>query len=177
MTKGTVGFYTKDQSRLSTSTVNISLLWMFTGGAPMGTADCVKTTTIAVLILSIVAYLQGKKDVEVYGRRIRESYLRSAMVVSGTSLLILFTMSVLLSAAMPEADLADILYEITSAVATVGLSRGLTPQLNVTGKWIVILTMYLGRIGPLTLGTAVVAKVRNMPGSTTHLGEEDIMIG
>ena len=99
------------------------------------------------------------------------------MVVAGTSLLILFTMSVLLSAAMPEADLADILYEITSAVATVGLSRGLTPQLNVTGKWIVILTMYLGRIGPLTLGTAVVAKVRNMPGSTTHLGEEDIMIG
>lgn len=62
-------------------------------------------------------------------------------------------------------------------MATVGLSRGLTPQLNVTGKWIVILTMYLGRIGPLTLGTAVVAKVRNMPGSTTHLGEEDIMIG
>ena len=61
--------------------------------------------------------------------------------------------------------------------ATVGLSRGLTPQLNVAGKWIVILTMYLGRIGPLTLGTAVVMRVRNRPGSTTHLGEEDIMIG
>ena len=177
VTTRTAGFYTIDQSQLSTPTVIISLLWMFTGGSPMGTAGGVKTTTIAVLILSIVAYLQGKKDVEVYGRRIRESYLRSAMVVAGTSLLILFTMSVLLSAAMPEADLADILYEITSAVATVGLSRGLTPQLNVTGKWIVILTMYLGRIGPLTLGTAVVAKVRSMPGSTTHLGEEDIMIG
>ena len=74
-------------------------------------------------------------------------------------------------------DLADVLYEITSAGATVGLSRGLTPQLNVAGKWIVILTMYLGRIGPLTLGTAVVMRVRNRPGSTTHLGEEDIMIG
>ena len=139
----------------------------------MGTAGGVKTTTIAVLILSIAAYLQGKKDVEVYGRRIRESYLRSAMVVAGTSVLILFTMTVLLSAVM----LADVLYEITSAGATVGLSRGLTPQLNVAGKWIVILTMYLGRIGPLTLGTAVVVRVRNRPGSTTHLGEEDIMIG
>lgn len=53
----------------------------------------------------------------------------------------------------------------------------MTPQLNVAGKWIVILTMYLGRIGPLTLGTAVVVRVRNRPGSTTHLGEEDIMIG
>lgn len=128
VTTRTAGFYTIDQSQLSTPTVIISLLWMFTGGSPMGTAGGVKTTTIAVLILSIVAYLQGKKDVEVYGRRIRESYLRSAMVVAGTSLLILFTMSVLLSAAMPEADLADILYEITSAEATVGLSRGLTPR-------------------------------------------------
>ena len=116
----------------------------------MGTAGGVKTTTIAVLILSIAAYLQGKKDVEVYGRRIRESYLRSAMVVAGTSVLILFTMTVLLSAVMPGVDLADVLYEITSAGATVGLSRGLTPQLNVAGKWIVILTMYLGRIGPVS---------------------------
>ena len=143
----------------------------------MGTAGGIKTTTIAVLILSIAAYLQGKKDVEVYGRRIRESYLRSAMVVAGTSVLIIFGMSILLSAVMPGADLADILYEITSAAATVGLSRGLTSQLNTAGKWIVILTMYLGRIGPLTMGTAVVVKVRNRPGSTTHLGEEDIMIG
>ena len=177
VTTRTAGFYTMDQSLLSTPTVIISLLWMFIGGSPMGTAGGVKTTTIAVLILSIAAYLQGKKDVEVYGRRIRESYLRSAMVVAGTSVLILFTMTVLLSAVMPGVDLADVLYEITSAGATVGLSRGLTPQLNVAGKWIVILTMYLGRIGPLTLGTAVVMRVRNRPGSTTHLGEEDIMIG
>ena len=177
VTTRTAGFYTMDQSLLSTPTVIISLLWMFIGGSPMGTAGGVKTTTIAVLILSIEAYLQGKKDVEVYGRRIRESYLRSAMVVAGTSVLILFTMTVLLSAVMPGVDLADVLYEITSAGATVGLSRGLTPQLNVAGKWIVILTMYLGRIGPLTLGTAVVVRVRNRPGSTTHLGEEDIMIG
>ena len=78
---------------------------------------------------------------------------------------------------MPQASVQDVIYEITSAIATVGLSRGLTSQLNLAGKWIVILTMYLGRIGPLTLGTAVVVRVRNRPGSTTHLGEEDIMIG
>ena len=163
VTTRTAGFYTIDQALLSTPTVIVSLLWMFVGGSPMGTAGGIKTTTIAVLIL--------------YGRRIRESYLRSAMVVAGTSVLIIFGMSILLSAVMPGADLADILYEITSAAATVGLSRGLTSQLNTAGKWIVILTMYLGRIGPLTMGTAVVVKVRNRPGSTTHLGEEDIMIG
>ena len=60
--------------------------------------------------------------------------------------------------------------------ATVGLSRGLTPCLNTAGKWIVILTMYLGRIGPLTLGTAVTVRVQKMP-ADSHLAEEDIMIG
>ena len=177
VTTRTAGFYTMDQALLSTPTVLISLLWMFVGGSPMGTAGGIKTTTVAILILSITAYLQGKKDVEVYGRRIRESYLRSAVVIAGTSMLIIFGMSILLSAVMPGVELTDILYEITSAAATVGLSRGLTPQLNTAGKWIVILTMYLGRIGPLTMGTAVAVKVRNRPGSTTHLGEEDIMIG
>ena len=177
VTTRTAGYSTFSQAGMHEETRFLNILLMFIGGSPMGTAGGVKTTTIAVLILSIAAYLQGKKDVEVYGRRIRESYLRSAMVVAGTSVLILFTMTVLLSAVMPGVDLADVLYEITSAGATVGLSRGLTPQLNVAGKWIVILTMYLGRIGPLTLGTAVVMRVRNRPGSTTHLGEEDIMIG
>ena len=64
VTTRTAGFYTMDQSLLSTPTVIISLLWMFIGGSPMGTAGGVKTTTIAILILSIAAYLQGKKDVE-----------------------------------------------------------------------------------------------------------------
>ena len=177
VTTRTAGFFTIDQAAFTNGTAMLCLFLMLVGGSPMGTAGGVKTTTLAVLVLSIIANLRGKKDVEVYGRRIRESYLRSAMVVAGTSVLILFTMTVLLSAVMPGVDLADVLYEITSAGATVGLSRGLTPQLNVAGKWIVILTMYLGRIGPLTLGTAVVMRVRNRPGSTTHLGEEDIMIG
>ena len=81
-------------------------------------------------------------------------------------LTVLILMSMLLCAAMPEAPIEDVVYEITSAVATVGLSRGLTPCLNTAGKWIVILTMYLGRIGPLTLGTAVTVRA---PVSYTHL--------
>ena len=112
----------------------------------------------------------------VYHRRIRDSYIRSAIVVTGMVLTVLILMSMLLCAAMPEAPIEDVVYEITSAVATVGLSRGLTPCLNTAGKWIVILTMYLGRIGPLTLGTAVTVRVQKMP-ADSHLAEEDIMIG
>ena len=84
--------------------------------------------------------------------------------------------SPLLCAVMPQASVQDVIYEITSAIATVGLSRGLTSQLNLAGKWIVILTMYLGRIGPLTLGTAVTVRAQKMP-ANSHLAEEDIMIG
>ena len=176
VTTRTAGFFTVSQERFSNATYMLCLILMLIGGSPMGTAGGIKTTTVAVLLLSLKSNLQGKRDVEVHHRRIRDSYIRSAIVVTGMVLTVLILMSMLLCAAMPEAPIEDVVYEITSAVATVGLSRGLTPCLNTAGKWIVILTMYLGRIGPLTLGTAVTVRVQKMP-SDSHLAEEDIMIG
>lgn len=142
----------------------------------MGTAGGIKTTTLAIMGLSISANLRGKRDVESHYRKIRENYIRSAVVVTSIGVSVLLVMAILLSAAMPKASLTDILYEITSAIGTVGLSRGLTAELTVMGKWIVILTMYLGRIGPLTLATAVVIRARR-GSENAHLAEEDIMIG
>ena len=155
VTTRTAGFFTVSQERFSNATYMLCLILMLIGGSPMGTAGGIKTTTVAVLLLSLKSNLQGKRDLEVHHRRIRDSYIRSAIVVTGMVLTVLILMSMLLCAAMPEAPIEDVVYEITSAVATVGLSRGLTSCLNTAGKWIVILTMYLGRIGPLTLGTAV----------------------
>ena len=176
VTTRTAGFFTISQERFSNATYLLCLLLMIIGGSPMGTAGGIKTTTIAVLAMSLLANLRGKNDVEAHNRRIRESYLRSAIVVAGMGLFTVFVMSILLCAAMPEAPVADVIYEITSAAATVGLSRGLTPQLSTTGKWIVIITMYLGRIGPLTLGTAVTVRAQKRS-PNAHLAEEDIMIG
>lgn len=176
VTTRTAGFFTISQERFSNATYLLCLLLMIIGGSPMGTAGGIKTTTIAVLAMSLLANLRGKNDVEAHNRRIRESYLRSAIVVAGMGLFTVFVMSVLLCAAMPEAPVADVIYEITSAAATVGLSRGLTPQLSTAGKWIVIITMYLGRIGPLTLGTAVTVRAQKRS-PNAHLAEEDIMIG
>ncbi|MFR4428813.1 potassium transporter TrkG [Ruminococcus sp. AM42-11] len=79
-------------------------------------------------------------------------------------------------AIMPDAPFVDVLYELTSAIGTVGLSRGLTAVLNTPAKWIVIFTMYLGRIGPLTLGAAVVSRAQKRT-KDVHLAEENIMIG
>ena len=176
VTTRTAGFFTVDQGALTNGSVMICLFLMIVGGSPMGTAGGVKTTTLAVLFLSILANLRGKKDVEAYGRKIRSSYIRSALVVMGMAVSVLFASVLAISAVMPEAPFVDVLYELTSAVGTVGLSRGLTSVMNTPAKWIVIFTMYLGRIGPLTLGAAVVSRAQKRS-EEVHLAEENIMIG
>ena len=176
VTTRTAGFFTTDQAAFTNATFVLCLVLMLIGGSPMGTAGGIKTTTIAVLVLSIRANLRGDKDVESHNRKIRSSYIRSALVVAGMSLLVLLIMIMLLAVAMPQADLMDVIYELTSALGTVGLSRGLTPHLSLAGKYIVMLTMYLGRIGPLTLGAAVVAREQRRS-ENIHLAEEDVMIG
>ena len=152
------------------------LFLMLVGGSPMGTAGGVKTTTLAVLVMSIIANLRGKKDVEVYGRKIRSSYIRSAQVVVGMAVSVLLISVLGIFAIMPDAPFVDVLYELTSAIGTVGLSRGLTAVLNTPAKWIVIFTKYLGRIGPLRLGAAVVSRAQKRT-KDVHLAEENIMIG
>lgn len=176
VTTRTAGFLTVDQAAFSNATTVLCLFLMFIGGSPMGTAGGVKTTTIAVLFLSVRTNLRGGRDVETQNRKIRDSYIRSAVVVVGMGFTVLLMITMLLCAAMPEAPLVDVLYEVTSAIATVGLSRGLTSSLNLAGKWLIIITMYLGRIGPLTLGTAVIVRTQKRLGAS-HLAEEDIMIG
>lgn len=176
VTTRTAGFFTVDQAALRNPTILLCLFLMFVGGSPMGTAGGIKTTTLAVLVLSVIGNIRGKRDVEIHNRRIRESYIHSATVVTAMGMVTLLIMSVLLAIVTPKADLADILYELTSALATVGLSRGMTPNLPVMGKWIVIFAMYLGRIGPLTLGTAVVIRAQKRS-DNAQLAVEDIMIG
>lgn len=176
VTTRTAGFFTIDQGSLSTATVVLCLFLMFVGGSPMGTAGGIKTTTLAILILSMVASVKGNRDVEIHNRKVRDGYIRSAVVVTVIGFMVLLTMCLLLAVVVPWASLADILYELTSAIATVGLTRGLTPELPVLGKWIVILTMYLGRIGPITLGTAVFIRHQRRSDKVS-LAEGDIMIG
>lgn len=176
VTTRTAGFFTIDQSAFTNGTAMLCLFLMLVGGSPMGTAGGVKTTTLAVLALSILTNLRGKKDVEAYGRKIRSSYVRSALVVVGMAVGVLFVSVLAIFAVMPDAPFLDVLYELTSAVGTVGLSRGLTAVLNTPAKWILIFTMYLGRIGPLTLGAAVVSRAQKRA-EDVHLAEENIMIG
>ena len=153
VTTRTAGFATVPQENLTNASAIICLLLMFIGGSPVGTAGGIKTVTFAVIIVAAVASIRNKEDTEVFGRRLTKQAVSKAVAVTGMSFAIMFTSTVLLSA-VTDATALDIVYETVSATATVGLSRNLTSSLGSIGKLIIIVTMYLGRVGPISLAVA-----------------------
>lgn len=160
VTTRTAGFATLPQENLTNATAVVCLLLMFIGGSPVGTAGGIKTVTFSVIIASAWASICNKKDTELFGRRLAKQAVSKAAAVTCMSFAILFVSTVLLSATM-DADLLDIVYEAVSATATVGLTRNLTNTLNDIGKLIVIITMYFGRVGPISLAVAFNRKKEN----------------
>ena len=126
---------------------------MFIGGSPVGTAGGIKTVTIAVLIFAMFGTIRNKEDVVLFHRKISKQAVNKAVAVVGMSFIIMFLSTLFLSA-VTNANVLDIMYETVSATATVGLTRNLTPSLNFWGKIIIIVTMYLGRVGPISLVVA-----------------------
>lgn len=175
VTTRTAGFETIAQSKFTDASSIISMLLMMVGGSPMGTAGGIKTTTIAVLMLTTLSYFRGKKSTDVFHRKISDDNRRMATVVTMAMVTIVFIMIILLSA-VTGFDYLDVSYEIVSAIATVGLTRGITPDLPVLGKLIVILTMYIGRTGPITLATAVARRSKEA-NTCIERPEKRIMIG
>lgn len=150
MTTRTAGFATIPQENFTEESAIVALLLMFIGGSPVGTAGGVKTVTVVVLLTSALATIKDKREVELFDRRIARQAVGKAVAVVCTSFLIMAT-STLLLAAFTDFSLIDILYETVSATATVGLTRNLTSSLNVPGMIVIILTMYFGRVGPISL--------------------------
>ena len=150
VTTRTAGFATVSQKGLSNGSAILSLLLMFIGGSPVGTAGGIKTVTLAVLIASTLAAVREKDSPTLFHRSLSRQAVGKALAVAVMAITIVFVSSLLL-AAVTEAPALDVLYETVSAAATVGLTRDLTPALNTAGKWIVIVTMYLGRVGPISL--------------------------
>lgn len=173
VTLRTAGFATIPQEAFRSSTCLVYLILMFIGGSPAGTAGGVKTVTIVLLLASMFANIRGRTNVCILHRKIADESIRRcvAIVTFSFSVLILLTTALL---AVQQSDFLDTLYEMTSAIATVGLSRGLTGSLRPLGKLIVSLTMYLGRIGPITLALAFNSR---RPGGNITFAESKIIIG
>jgi len=153
VTTRTAGFATIPQQNLTNASSIIALVLMFIGGSPIGTAGGIKTVTIAVLLVSAFSTIQNREETVLFHRTIPKQAINKAVAVVSMSFVIAFLSTVLL-AAVTDANALDILYETVSATATVGLSRNLTPSLNMWGKIIIIITMYLGRVGPISLVVA-----------------------
>ena len=150
MTTRTAGFASVPQQNLTNTSAVFSLFLMFIGGSPVGTAGGVKTVTMAVLLYSALAAIRNRQELSLFRRRISRQAVSKAVAVVTVSFMIMFISTILLSA-VTDADIMDIAYETVSATATVGLTRDLTPTLNIWGKIIIIVTMYLGRVGPISL--------------------------
>ena len=173
VTTRTAGFFTIPQECLRNESAFLCILMMFIGGSPSGTAGGVKTVTLSVIVLSTISIVKGKNDIEVFKRKLPDFYLKKALAVVMVNLCVLIVTTTCLLVFVPG-NFMDILYEATSALATVGLTRNLTGTLNVIGKFIIIVTMYLGRIGPITMMLAF--SMKRAKGLRT-LPEEKVLVG
>ncbi len=154
VTTRTAGFAAIPQENLTNAGALLSMLLMFVGGSPVGTAGGIKTATLAVLCATAYHTITGRQQIGLFNRSLSAATIRKAVAVAGMSLAVCVVSTLALSM-VTEASLVDILYETVSATATVGLTRGITPLLDLWGKMIIIATMYFGRIGPISLAVAL----------------------
>ena len=162
VTPRTAGFNTVAMSSLHPSTILCWTLLMFIGASPGGTGGGIKTTTAAVLLLAVRSQFRGRSELEYAGRTIpRVTVFRATSVVTLSAIALLLAFGTLL---MTETQpFSALLFEAASAFGTVGLSTGITPALSVTGKLVLTLLMYVGRIGPLTFVLAMRVRERTAP--------------
>lgn len=154
----TAGFATIDLTILHQATLFIMMIFMFVGASPASTGGGVKTTTIAVLILTVKSFLLGKEDIEVFGRRITSSTVRKSVGIFFVGVLAVLTGILLIVLIEPKFDLLEASFEVVSALATVGLSIGGSSNLTSIGKLLIVIYMFMGRVGLLTIFLALVAK-------------------
>lgn len=173
VTTRTAGFAMIPQEALTIPSVIVALILMFIGGSSVGTAGGVKTSTMAVLVMAVMATVRGQEEVSCFHRRISEKMVRKALSVILISFLVSIA-AVILMLVFEDGDAFDIIFETYSALGTAGLTRNFTSTVGTAGKLILSICMFLGRIGPITMVIAFTMKDKQSPG---RLPEEKITVG
>lgn len=159
VTTRTAGFDTIGQAGLTPAGKMASIVWMFIGASPASTGGGIKTTTFFVILLSVAAMIRRHQDYNIHGRRLNEQVIRRALSIFAIALgLIVFNTMLVSAAETMTGDpqtLENILFEVTSAFGTVGLSANVTPSLCAFSKLLITFTMFCGRLGPLTISMAL----------------------
>jgi len=173
----TAGFNSIPLENIRMSTGAFTVFLMFVGGSPSSTAGGIKTTTFGVLVVSFYNLVRGKRDFEVFERRIMpETTIRAACILMVSLMLVIFVSFILaITEESSGYDYLDIIYETVSAFATVGLTRGMTPNLSSVGKFVLSLVMLIGRVGPMTVAYAFLKQNKNIGNYTYPEGK--VIIG
>jgi trk system potassium uptake protein TrkH len=174
VTPRTAGFNTVDIGALTPASKLLTMLLMFIGGSPGSTAGGIKTTTFAVILISLWSSLVNTRCENIFGRRLEDNALKRASAVTTVNLILTLIATFLISATNPALDLSDIMFEVLSAIGTVGLSTGITGTLNTYAQIVIILLMYSGRVGSLSF--ALIFTEHRMP-STIQNPVEKINVG
>ena len=173
VTPRTAGFNTVDLSAMSGASLGVMILLMFIGGSPGSTAGGMKTTTLAVLLANAAATFRRRDSAQFFGRRLDCGAVKTAATILTMYLVLFFGGGVFISI-YENLPLSSCLYEAASAVGTVGLTLGITPQLHIPSQMVLIALMYLGRVGGLTL---IYAALSGKKTSNAKLPLEEITVG
>ncbi|MGQ9628775.1 MAG: TrkH family potassium uptake protein [bacterium] len=183
ITPRTAGFNTLDYGKVRPATLFLTMVYMFVGGSPGGTAGGVKTTTVSVFFLYVYAILRSRPNVEVMRRAIPRRAVQESIVIIAISIVVIsaviFSLLVTESGWSGEAEdfqgfPMKIVFEVFSAFGTVGLSTGITSKLTALGRLIIAITMFVGRVGPLTLAVAIGQREIKV---SYQYPSEDVMVG
>jgi trk system potassium uptake protein TrkH len=159
---------------MTTAGLFVTIALMFIGASPGGTGGGIKTTTLRVLTSCTRAILQGKEEVLLYDRSIAVPLILKAVGVVIGSVATVILSTILIAITDPKVPFIQLLFEVVSAFATVGLSTGITGSVSVWAKLILIATMYIGRVGVLLMMAAILGDPRP---SNIHYPEENLLVG
>lgn len=174
VTPRTAGFNSVSTADMSPAGRFLTIILMFIGGSPGSTAGGIKTTTLGLILFTVISVIRGREDTEVFKKRICVELVVRSLAIVFIAMSLVVTVVMILSITETGASLEYLIYETVSAFGTVGLTLGLTPNLSGPGKFILALTMYIGRLGPLTL---VIALARRSRLKGIRYPEEKIIVG
>lgn len=178
VTSRTAGFNTLDISKMTDASLFFISSLMFIGASPGSTGGGIKTVTFVVLIATVVSMCRNKNEVSIFGRVIPRMVIRRVLVVFSLALLwmavVTFLLTITEGNSFGERNFLKILFEVNSAFGTVGLSTGITPNLSIVGRLLICLTIFIGRVGLLTVALAIALKEET---PSISYPEERVMIG
>ncbi len=182
VTARTAGFNTIDIGQLSIPSLLVIMFLMFIGASPGSTGGGIKTCTFVVILITIISIIKNRKRTRIFGRSVPHQVVREAIVIVFLSLFLIFVSTVIFSYFQGKSipgggSLLQNLFEVVSAFGTVGLSTGLTEHLADGSKACLVVTMFIGRVGPLTLALAVALRKMGKDKDDYAFPEENIMVG